>query len=232
MNFIKQILEDDEIISRYKFIDSTNSLPANHGIKHVYGVLNLSDQFSKLFNFNQREILILNTILVLHDIGQFEGRENHWLNSAEFAKKYLPQKNIFSDEELEMIYSAIATHDEYLDYSKLKNKYSWFVAFIDKLDFAKSRLEDDYEKRFDYINSSDIERLDFELENNEFKIIIRTIENPKIIAPENLYNRNLICKAMTLFEAFSKHFGLIPRLFLDDEELELCKFNKSAMVNR
>ena len=62
--------------------------------------------------------------------------------------------------------------------------------------------------------------------------LIKLIENPKVIAPENLYNRNLICKAMTLFKGFAEHFGYKARLFLEDEELDLDKFNKDAMVDR
>ena len=82
------------------------------------------------------------------------------------------------------------------------------------------------------VNSADIERLDFALENGEFIITIKVIENPKIIAPENLYNRNLVCKTMTLFKGFSEHFGYKPRLFLESEELDLDKFNRDAMIDR
>ena len=37
---------------------------------------------------------------------------------------------------------------------------------------------------------------------------------------------------MTLFKGFSGHFGLIPKLFLNEEELDLDKFNHDAMVDR
>lgn len=232
MDFVEQMLNDDEILSKYKAIDQDNHFPANHGMKHVFGVLDLSEKFGKLFKFSERELLILKTIEVLHDIGQFWGRKQHWLKSAEFARDYLPSKNIFSNEELEMIYSAISTHDEFLDYSKFTNKFSWFTAFIDKLDFSRHRMEDGYEEKFGYNNSSDIEKLEFSLKNDVFKIVIKTIENPKMIAPENLFNRNLICKAMTLFKGFSEHFGLMPKLFLEKEELDLNKFNKDAMIDR
>lgn len=233
MDFINQMLNDDEVILKYKSIDETNHTPSSHGMKHIYGVLSLAKRFGKLFGFSERENLILQTIEVLHDIGQVGGvRKDHWFKSADFAREYLPPKNVFTEDELQMIYSAISTHDEFLDYSKFENKFSWFTALIDKLDISKTRLEEGFEEKFGYINSADIERLDFELENNEFRIIIKLISNPKIIAPENLYNRNLICKAMTLFKGFSEHFGLTPKLFLEDEELDLDKFNKDAMVDR
>lgn len=233
MDFIQKMLNDEEILSEYRSIDATNHYPSSHGMKHIMGVVSLADKLGKLFDFSERELLILKTIEILHDIGQVGGvRAGHWFRSADFARKYLPKHNIFTEEELEMIYSAISTHDEFLDYTKFENKYSWFTAFIDKLDISKTRLEDNAEERFGYVNSADIERLDFELKDGVFKIVIKTIENPKIIAPENLYNRNLICKTMTLFKGFSEHFGLIPRLFLEDEELDLDKFNHDAMCDR
>ena len=233
MDFVDQMLHDEAILSKYREIDKDNHTPSSHGMKHVAGVVVLADKLGKLFGFSERELMILKTIEILHDIGQVGGvRKDHWFKSADFAREYLPPKNVFTDEELEMIYSAISTHDEFLDYSKFENKYSWFTAFIDKLDISKTRMEDGYEEKFGYINSSDIEKLDFSIENGEFKIVIRTIKDPKVIAPENLYNRNLICKTMTLFKGFSEHFGLIPRLFLEDEELDLDKFNRDAMVDR
>ena len=232
MDFIETMLSDDEILSRYAKIDEGNPTPSSHGMRHIHGVLDLADRLGKLFGFSERELLILKTVEVLHDIGCVDGRKDHWFKSADFARQYLPPKNIFSNEELEAIYSAISTHDEFLDYSKFQNDYSWLAALIDKLDFSKSRLEPNFEEKFGYINSADIEKLDFALENNEFKITIKTIKKPRMIAPENLYNRNLICKAMTLFEGFSKHYGLTPRLFLESKELELEKFDKKAMMDR
>ena len=233
MDFIDFMLHDEAVVGPYRSIDATNHTPSSHGMKHIAGVVKLADRLGKLFNFSERELLILKTVEVLHDIGQVGGvRKDHWFKSADFAREYLPPKNIFTEEELEMIYSAISTHDEFLDYSKFENKYSWFAAFIDKLDISKTRLEDNAEENFGYINSADIERLDFDITDSVFTITIKTIENPKMIAAENLYNRNLVCKTMTLFKGFSEHFGLIPKLFLEDEELDLDKFDHDAMVDR
>ena len=233
MDFIANMLSDEEILSKYKQIDKDNKYPSSHGMKHIFGVLDIADRFGAVLDLSEREMLILKTCEVLHDIGQVGGiRQGHPERSAEFAKSYLPAKNIFLDDELKMIYSAIETHDEYLDYSKFQNHFSWIVALIDKLDFSKSRLEEGYREKFGYVNSEDIERLDFELNEKELKIIIKLVEGKTQITPESLYNRNLTCKAMTLFQGFAEHFGFKPRLFLESEELDLNKFNKQAMMDR
>ena len=134
MDFIEEMLNDEEVVGKYRSIDETNHTPSSHGMRHIMGVVDLAERIGKIFGFSEREILILKTIEVLHDIGQVGGvRAGHWFKSADFAREYLPSKNIFTEEELEMIYSAISTHDEFLDYSKFENKYSWFTALIDKL---------------------------------------------------------------------------------------------------
>ena len=229
-DFINYMLNDKEILSVYEDIDKHNKFPANHGMKHILGVVELSNKIMPLFNFSDRDVLILQASLILHDIGQVDGRENHGYKSMIFAKNYFPNKNIFSDEELNMIYSAIETHDECYDYSILQNKFSWYVNLIDKLDFSKSRLEADYKKRFDYSVYEDIDRLDFILHENIFKIIIRKIENPKIITIKKLFERNLFTKSMLTFKLFCEKFNLKPKVYLNDEEIDLNLINKNVIM--
>ena len=62
MDFIDQMLHDDEILSRYNAIDKDNHTPSSHGMKHVAGVVVLADKLGKLFEFSEREMLILKTI--------------------------------------------------------------------------------------------------------------------------------------------------------------------------
>ncbi len=232
MDFISKLLLEDVIVSNYTKIDSTNKTPANHGMKHILGTLNLADTFKKALSLSDRETEIIKTCLVFHDIGCVSGRENHPYKSMLIAQEYFKNNNEFSDEELEIIYNAILYHDDFGDYSNLKTKTAWLVNLIDKLDFTASRMEDNYKERFDYSESEDIKTLEISLEKNVFAIIIKTIDEPKVISPERIYNRNLICKAMMVFLEFCKKFGYIPKLYLENEELYFDKFNKSVMVNR
>ena len=219
-DFIEFMLNDEEIVSVYRKIDNHNKFPSNHGMKHIFGVIELS----------KRAILILQTALILHDIGQVDGRENHGYKSMLFAKNYLPSKNIFDDSELSLIYSAIETHDECFDYSLLQNNFSWLVNMIDKLDFSKNRLENNYRERFEYSVYEDIERLNFSLESNIFKIIIIKTENPKIISINKLFERNLFTKSMFTFKLFCEKFGFVPLVYLDNEEINLNLINKNVIM--
>ena len=45
-DFIKFMLSDSEILSVYGEIDKHNKFPANHGMKHIYGVLDISNKIS------------------------------------------------------------------------------------------------------------------------------------------------------------------------------------------
>ena len=232
MDFVSKLLSERVIKDNYAKIDSTNTMPANHGMKHILGTLKLTDIFAKVLNLSNREIEIIKTCLIFHDIGCIYGRDEHPYNSMLIAKEYLSGCEYFSDNELEVIYHAILHHDDFGDYSALKTRIDWFVNVIDKLDFSASRMEDNYKERFDYSESEDIDRLELFFDGKELKITIKTIDNPKVISPERIYNRNLICKSMMVFLGFCEEFKYTPKLFLEDKELYFDKFNKSVMVKR
>ena len=232
MDFVDKLLKEKVIVENYAKIDSTNTMPANHGMKHILGTIKLTNVFAKALNLSEREEEIIKTCLIFHDIGCVFGRNEHPYNSMLIAKEYFENNEYFTSDELEIIYDAILHHDDFGDYSALKTKISWLVNVIDKLDFTASRMEDNYKDKFDYSESEDIDRLEINLKNNIFKITIKTIENPKVISPERIYNRNLICKSMMVFLEFCKEFGYIPKLYLENKELYFDKFNKSVMVKR
>lgn len=232
MDFISKLLAESVVVDAYAKIDSTNTTPANHGMKHILGTMTLTDTFAKALSLAEREVLIIKTCLVFHDIGCIYGRTEHPYNSMLIAKEYLSKTQVFDSEELEIIYDAILHHDDFGDYLALKTKIHWLVNLIDKLDFAASRMEDNYKERYDYSESEDIDRLELLFDGKEFKIIIKTIAEPKVISPERIYNRNLICKAMMVFLGFCKEFGYTPKLYLENEELYFDRFNKSVMVKR
>lgn len=232
MDFLSKLLSESVIKDNYAKIDNINKTPSNHGMKHILGTLKLTDVFQKALNLSKREVEIIKTCLIFHDVGSVVDRAEHPYKSMLFAKEYFKTNDYFTAEELEIIYDSILHHDDFGDYSALKTKIAWLVNVIDKMDFTASRLEDNYKERYDYIESEDIDRLEIELENNVFKIIIKTIAEPKVISPERIYNRNLICKAMIVFLEFCNVFGYIPKLYLESEELDFDKFNKNVMVKR
>ena len=232
MDLIEQLLSDAEIVDAYNEIDSKNKTMSSHGMNHVRGALLIATEIGKLLSFSEREMLLLQVAEVLHDIGQVEGRENHQHKAAVFAEKYLEKFNEFSKEEIDLICSAIETHDDFKTHERLNSRVAWVVNVADKLDFSKTRLDSTYLERFEYSNSEDIEKLDFYLENNVFKIVIRLIPNPKVITAESLLNRNLMCKAFTNFKAFCENFGFVPEVWMEDEKLDLNKINAGCMIDR
>lgn len=231
MNIIERLLNDNEILKKYEAIDKVNAYPFNHGMKHIHNVVALTDKIAPLFSLTERETEVLKTCEILHDLGQVDGREKHGLKAANFARDYLPKLNYFNQDELSQIYSAIETHDEKKDYSLLQNKFSWFVNFLDKMDFAKDRLEDDYLENFDYVEYNDIEKLTFEKEGRVFKIKIHTIANPKIINEETLFARSFFNKVVNTSLHFCNHFNLTLEIYLDKKKLNLNNLN-TGRINK
>ncbi len=171
---------------------------------------------------------MLQTCLLFHDIEQVGNRNGHEQKAADFAKSYLEPLGEFSKGELKEIYSAILTHDEFEDYNMLKFDLSWNVNFVDKLDLSRHRI-DKRVKKWGRTVYHDIERLDFELSDNTFKIIIKTVFFPKAISEQGLFKQNLFSKAMKIFVAYCEHFGLKPKAYLENKELNLDNV-KSAMI--
>lgn len=232
MDLIEFMLNDKTVVGEYEKIDAVNPYPSNHGMKHIFGVLDLIDRSKDVFELDEREVLMLKTCAILHDIGQTEGRKDHGLRGKIFAQNYLPSKNVFSAQELIDIYDAIEFHDEYQDYSKVPNKIAWLINVIDKLDFSKNRLEYNYLDRFDYSAYSDIERLDFYKTENGIKIVIRKIEEPKIISGEYLFTRNLFAKGMNALRHFAKAYGFVAEVYLEDEKLNLETIDTSVIFDK
>lgn len=223
------ILQDKLILNKYKAIDKVNKYPFSHGMKHIKNVVALVDKIAPVFNLSDREVLILKVCEVLHDLGQVNGREHHGEKAAIFARDYLAKFNEFSPTEIDDICSAISTHDE-RDFSKLKNKFSWFVSLIDKMDFAFDRLEDDCEKKFGYTAYQDIKEVNFKLSNKTFVIQIVLIKNPKVITEDVIYNYKgrFFNLAYYTAKAFSNHFGLNLKIKLNNKPLALSKFENDG----
>lgn len=229
MDIIEKLLCDEEILQKYAAIDEINPYPFNHGMKHIENVVKLVDKIAPLFKLSSREVEILKTCEILHDLGQVDGRKDHGLKAAEFLNSYLPKFHYFSEEEIAQIYSAVSTHDEKEDYSKLENKFSWFVNFIDKMDFSRERLEAGYVEKFGYVEYDDIEKIDFERVDNVFKIRLITIEKPQIISEECLFARSFFNKVVNTALRFCENFGLKLEMWLDERKLNLSNLDISKI---
>lgn len=217
----KKILEDEQVKSKYEQIDKVNPYPFSHGLKHIYSVIELADRIAKIFKLGERETLMLEVAEALHDLGQVDGREKHGEKAAKFAEPYLKDQGLFSQEEISQICEAITTHDS-LQYEKSDNKFSWFVAFVDKMDFSKKRLEDNSRERFGRVIYDDIEDVDFAVHDNEFTIFIRPVDNPQIINEETIYSRSReFMRIMTETAlGFCNHFGFNLKIKLGDKDLD------------
>lgn len=225
----KELLNDETVLKIYSEIDRVCPFSSSHGIRHINNTIELAEKLENLFNLSNRDRLLIETSLVLHDIGQIDGRNEHGKRSKEFAKLFLPQKNVFSEKELKTIYSAIEYHDECTNLSKLKTNISWFVNLIDKLDFSKNRLEENYKEKYKYSVYEDVDHLDFKFDNKSFQIDIKLIDGSKVKI-EDLFERVLFSKAMHIYQEFCKNFGLKSQISLNGENVNLKLLNTEHLL--
>ena len=167
----KDILENDFIKKEYEKIDGINPYPFNHGLKHVTNVCNIMDKLCNVLNIDDEKKEALLIACALHDVGQYDGRDNHGLKARKIAER-LFDNELKDSKYYKDIYSSIEEHD-----SKCDIKYSLFtilVQFSDKMDFTKDRLEKDSNERYGHLLYDDINLVDFIFNNNYFGINILT----------------------------------------------------------
>ena len=224
--FTEELLNDKIILEIYGEIDKVNKFSSSHGIKHIKNTIALAERIEDVFNLSQKNRIMIETSLVLHDIGQLDGRIDHGKRSKYFAKNFLPSKNVFDKNELKIIYSAIENHDECAKLSKLKTNIDWFVNLIDKFDFSKDRLEDNYKERHKYSIYEEVDHLDFNLKDNVFNVDIKVVDNSKVKI-EDLFDRVLFSKATYMFQNFCQKFNLVPNMSIENKaiDMELLNFD-------
>lgn len=169
------ILNNDKVIENYNKIDAINPYPFNHGLKHVKNVCSIMGKLCDKLNITWEEKDALLIACALHDIGQIDGREEHWKKAKLFTISHF--ENELKDlKYYNNILEAIENHDNVCD---VNNPLFWIlVQFCDKMDFSKDRLEDNYREKFRYYCYEDINRIDFIFDEKNFGIDIITNDIP------------------------------------------------------
>lgn len=223
MNYIN-IINDEKITKLFKEIDKHNDNQFNHGLQHVKNVIENMIKLTKLLGIDEIELNYLLIACVLHDLGQLEGSENHYLRSKMIASSYL--KDLVPEEWFNKITSAIEKHHEKNDIDKLP-LFEHLLLFADKMDFTFRRLDVNYIKQnpADYFESHILDT-DYIIENNVLKIKIIT---DKTINQDSLISWPYYPKITKRIEEFAKKLKInytIELGFNDKVKRQNKYFNK------
>lgn len=165
----EDILKDEVIINKLKEIDANNTGKVLHGIKHAEGVIINVTKMCQLLNINDKDTNLLKMAALLHDIGQIYGNAKHCEKGYEFVNEYF--KNKLNKEDLNKISLAILHHHDKEEISSM-SLFNHILLICDKLDFGHSRINPFYlEKNPDDVACL-IDRVDFEISENIFKVNI------------------------------------------------------------
>ena len=145
-NYFKETYEKIEQLKK--------DFPVNHGFVHINNVINNAIRVADVFGLDNQERRLLLIASALHDIGYLDGREDHALNGAILARRFL-EENCFSSVEIDGICSAIKSHGG-KNISDYNNRVSMCLIIADKLDFVSSRynknmLDDNKSKIYPHI---------------------------------------------------------------------------------
>lgn len=151
MNY-QEVINDKKILKLLKEIDCHNDNQFNHGLQHVNNVIENLLKLSKIIDINESDLNDLLTACILHDLGQLEGSQDHYLRSKVKARNYLKGK--LNNDIIDKILSAIENHHEKAKIDQL-SLFDHLLLFADKTDFTFKRLDKNYLKqnKADYFES-------------------------------------------------------------------------------
>lgn len=185
---LKEIRHDSNITDMYDKIKRSceESFWVDHGINHIEKVIHTVEYIMSNIECSDEMVECSKIAAFLHDIGCISGKDNHAENSYLISKEYLKDKDI-SAENKELILEAIRNHSD-----GGNTLIGIVLAFADKFDHDKGRLEPTGREIEGLNQIQYIERIDIKLENK--KIIVNFLASP-------LFDK----------EAFSKYY-FIPKM--------------------
>ena len=170
MNY-KDILNNEKVIQIYKQIDLINPSAFDHGTKHVNNVCKIMNNLCNTLKIDKDEKEALLIACALHDLGRGEGKEKHGFRAKEYTIKEFGEQlhlNPYYNDIIESI-----EHHSHIDNNDL-SFFSILVQFVDKMDFTKNRMVDNYRERFRYYCYEDINEIKIIYTSTDFGINILT----------------------------------------------------------
>lgn len=210
--FYKEILKDEYFIDSYRKIeDIKKDFPVNHGFIHINNVIKNAKNIAKVFNFDNYKRELLMIACCLHDLGYLISRDNHPQIGADLASEYLFAKGYLSEEEISCISSAIANHGGKLDSDYLED-ISFALVLADKMDFSKTRYNNDIEKYPKVEPYLMINEIDLIKEDEKYFLLVKANEN---------YQDNE--SSINYFEKLNKIFSKLEEVRKIKVEIKLVK---------
>lgn len=216
MNIFEKILNDKEIIDRYKEIEKNEKINKNrayHNIAHVLNVTRIVEKILSYLEYDNTFIECAKIAAILHDTGANEGKEGHAYRSYIFAKNYLSRKQIVLQYENEVL-EAIKIHSDGFD---TDNMLSLVIILADKLDVKSNRITKEGEKVIGNRQYKYVKDIDVKIENKNMLINFLVDNHIDIAELEQYYFTEKIFKAIN---AFCKKAQLQPIVMINNKKWE------------
>lgn len=139
MDYFDKILNDPEIIERYRQISINEEMQkgwARHDLYHVQNVAKIVSKILTDLKYDSQLISEAKIASILHDTGCIDSRVDHEIKGYEFAKKYI-KKNDIKLQYKEEVLEAIKIHRDGFD---TDNIIALTLILADKIDFQYMRM--------------------------------------------------------------------------------------------
>ena len=212
----------DKYVGTFDLDDKDIQLKYNHS----YRVADLSKKYAKLLHFSDEEVLLAETIGLLHDIGRFEQIKNYNsyddsnnMNHADYGALLLFEKGLIkyfwkNEKDYELIRFAIENHNKLtipiIDDERIM-KFAKLIRDVDKLDII-----------YIYAFLDDVK---FNVSDESIsKSVLDDIKSHRVVERINRNNVNNEI-ALSFAYAFDINYNVIIKEFIKNIEKFYSKLN-------
>lgn len=162
------VIQDQDIINKYEYIESKNDSNISIGLKHINNVIDICKKIASILGIDEKEKNNLLIAAALHDIGKISNLEDHNYQSFNYSYDYLRYKVDIKDRNV--IAGIILRHSNSSD-NLLEN-----ILFIaNALDITRKRLIDPFKLEDNIYNK--IKEVEISKESDYFFVNVITFNN-------------------------------------------------------
>ncbi len=214
MNKFDTILNDNEIVERYKKIEEYELETggyAYHNLEHVKNVIANVEKLLIGLNYDDNFIEEAKIAALLHDTGAIEGKKDHAYKGYVFAGEYLKRKGIKLERE-KMVLEAIKLHSNSFD---TDNIMALVLILSDKLDVKQNRITPNGMKIEGNRQFGHVLGIDINISSNNLVVNFITDEEIDIKELEDYY---FTIKIFKVIKAFCNKMNLNGSVLINNTE--------------
>lgn len=200
------VIQEQDIINKYEYIESKNDSNISMGMKHINNVIDICKKLAFLLELDEESKNYLLIAASLHDIGKISSSKDHNYQSFNYSYDYL--KNRVDLKSRNIISGLILRHSNHSE-----NVLEDILSLANSLDMTRKRLLDPFKLDDNLYNKIK----DIEISKEAENLIINIIGTNNLDIEEML-NFN---KIREYLENICNYYNLNYKILINNKEILL-----------